>query len=240
MFDFLLDIIYPRRCPICTEIVRQNGELICQECREKLFYIEGFTCLKCGKPIDVEEQEYCFDCVKNKHHYTKGYGIWVYKGAIRKSLANFKYHNKREFAKFYAQELVHKYGEEISNLKVDAMVPIPIHKHKKAIRGYNQADVLARELGKILKVPVISNLLIRVKDTQPQKELNDKQRQKNLEGAFSISEKEKYKFSKKLKKILLIDDIYTTGSTIEACTNVLMQYGVEEVYFICICIGKGY
>lgn len=240
MLELLLDIIFPRRCPICSEIAKPRGELICKECRPKLYPISEPKCLKCGKPIEDNEKEFCFDCERKRHHYSKGFGLWIYKGDIKKSVADFKNHNKREYATFYAEELILKYGDEIRKIKPDALVPVPIHRHKKTKRGYNQADVLARELGKNLEIPVLSDLLIRDKYTIPQKNLNDKERLKNLEKAFSLSWKVRRKFPKDLKKIVLVDDIYTTGSTIEACTNVLLQNEIKEVYFICVCMGKGY
>lgn len=240
LLEVFLDIIFPRRCAICSEIVKSRGDLICKECRHKLYPIKEPKCLKCGKPINDFEKEYCFDCTRKKHHYKRGYGLWIYKGEIKKSVAAFKNHNKREYARFYVEEILQRYGEEILKLKPDALVPVPIHRKKRIKRGYNQADVIAKDLSKQLKIPVLSELLIRDKDTLPQKQLNDKERLKNLEKAFSFSEKTKHKFSKDLKKIVIIDDIYTTGSTIEACTNVLLQNEVEEVYFICVCMGKGY
>ncbi len=240
MLDLILDIIFPRRCPICSDIATPRGELICNGCRTQLFPIEEPKCFKCGKPIEDGEKEFCYDCERKKHHYIKGYGLWVYKGAIKKSVADFKNNNKKEYATFYVEEFLRKYGDELVKICPDALVPVPIHKQKKNKRGYNQADVLAKEIGKKLKIPVLSDLLIRDKYTLPQKHLNDKERLRNLEKAFSLSQEVKHKFPKNLKKIVLVDDIYTTGSTIEVCTNVLLQNEVKEVYFICICMGKGY
>lgn len=240
MLDIVFDVIFPRRCPICSDIASPRGELICKECRTKLYPIDEPKCLKCGKPIEDMEKELCFDCERKKHHYLKGYGLFVYKGDIKKSIANFKYHNKKEYARFYVEEFLLKYSEEIERIKPDAFVPIPIHRNKKNKRGYNQADVLAKEIGERLKIPVLSNLLIRDKYTLPQKQLNDKERLRNLEKAFSLSQEAKHRFPGDLKKIVLVDDIYTTGSTIEVCTNVLLQNDVQEVYFICVCMGKGY
>lgn len=240
LLDVLQDIIFPRRCPICFEIAKPRGALICKECRHKLYPIKEPKCLKCGKPINDFEKEYCYDCTRKKHHYRRGFGLWIYKGEIKKSVAAFKNHNKREYARFYVEEIIQRYVEEILKLKPDALVPVPIHRQKRIKRGYNQADVIARELSKQLEIPVLSELLIRDKYTLPQKQLNDKERLKNLEKAFSFSVKAKHKFSKDLKKIVLIDDIYTTGSTIEACTNILLQNEIEKVYFICVCMGKGY
>lgn len=240
MLKTIIDILYPRRCPICGDIVIPRGELVCNTCKGKLVQIEEPRCKKCSKPIDSDEKEYCLDCKKKKNHYVKGYSLWIYDTNMKKSIADFKYHGRREYSDYYVTEILHKFGEDFNNLPIDVLVPIPIHRSKQIKRGYNQADVLAKDLGKELGIPVLSNLLIRGKKTLPQKQLNDKERLKNLEKAFTFSKKESEKYSRKIKVVMLVDDIYTTGSTIEACTNTLLQSGIEQVYFISICIGKGY
>lgn len=196
-------------------------------------------CKKCSKPINNMEKELCFDCSTRNFHFVAGYALWVYDSQMRKSIAAFKYNNKREYASFYIEELRNHYKKTIMDIRPDAFVPIPLHKSKLRLRGFNQAEIIARGMGKELRILVIPNMLCRVRNTLPQKELDDRGRLKNLSNAFTISDK--YKDSGiELKKIMLIDDIYTTGSTIEACTNILLKYGVEEVYFLSLCIGKGY
>jgi ComF family protein len=159
---------------------------------------------------------------------------------MRHSIANFKYHNRKEYAKFYIEEMTRLYGTKILQLAPDVIVPIPIHKSKYLERGYNQADILAKGLGKKLNLPVSSQLLIRNKKTLPQKKLSDKERLRNLQEAFSFNKQEEERLQKTISKVLLVDDIYTTGSTIEACTNVLKSNGISRVYFIVLCIGKGF
>ena len=240
MLHAILDLIYPVRCPICSEVIVPKKDGICITCRKKLNYIDGPRCKKCSKPIEYEEKEYCGDCEKNKYHYIKGYSLWTYDEEIKQSIANFKYHSKKEYAKFYISEMVQLYGNIIKELSPDVIVPIPIHRSKYLERGYNQADILARGMGKEISIPVISNLLIRNKKTLPQKKLSNKERLSNLQEAFSFNEKALKSFHTNIDTIVLVDDIYTTGSTIEACTNVLIRSGISEVYFITLCIGKGY
>lgn len=240
MLESLLDILYPRRCPVCSEIVDVRGELSCGGCRKKLLLIEEPKCRRCGKPLEQDNKEYCYDCEKKSRNFTRGLALWLYNKEMKKSMSDFKNHGRREYADFYVQELIKKYQDEIRDIAPDALVPIPIHKNKQFERGYNQADILAKGLGGKLEIPVLSDLLIRKKDTLPQKQLNDKERMRNLAEAFDFSHTERSGFSKKLNKVLLVDDIYTTGSTIEACARILKNNGINEVYFVTVCIGKGY
>ena len=187
-------------------------------------------CKKCGKPVENGVKEFCGDCNRKKHYYNSGRVVWVYTKEMRQSIYRFKYDNKREYADFYVTELVRLYGGWIKRLDVDAIIPVPLHKSKYRKRGFNQAQVLAEAIGRQLEIPVLSDILVRNKNTTAQKNLNDKQRQENVKNAFKIINNEV-----QLKKILLVDDIYTTGSTIDAVARILKGDGVKEVYFICLC-----
>lgn len=240
MFQAILDIIYPVRCPLCGEIVVPKDLRICSSCKEQLPYIKEPRCMKCSKPIEQEEKEYCSDCERKGYHYDKGYAVWIYNDVMRKSIADFKYHSRKEYAKFYVDEIIRLYGTKIKMLSPDVLVPVPVHRSKYLERGYNQADILARRIGKEMDIPVLSKLLIRNKKTMPQKKLSDKERLLNLLEAFQYNEKAAISYNNSITKVLLVDDIYTTGSTVEACANVLKNNGISEVYFIVLCIGKGY
>jgi ComF family protein len=159
---------------------------------------------------------------------------------MKQSLADFKYHSRKEYAKFYVEEAIRVYGSSIKKFAPDVIVPVPIHRSKYLERGYNQAEILARGIGKELGIPVLPKLLIRNKKTLPQKKLSDKERLRNLLEAFQYNDKSAVNFKRNISRVLLVDDIYTTGSTVEACTNVLKTNGVSEVDFIVLCIGKGY
>ncbi len=230
----ILNILYPPTCPICGKILRINNNQICIECKKKITYIQEPICKKCGKVLLFEEQEYCYDCCKKQHSYTRGLALWIYDENLKKSIYRFKYNNKREYAKVYANEIVLHHKRQIKEWNADGIIPIPLHKSKMRSRGFNQAEVLAIELSKQLSIPCYSNLISREKKTLPQKSLNDKQRINNLKNAFKIKQNDV-----KLNKIILIDDIYTTGVTIDSVTKVLKQEGINEVYFITISIGEG-
>jgi len=118
---------------------------------------------------------------------------------------------------------------------IEVIVPVPMFAAKKRSRGYNQAEVFARALGRECAVPVEEKLVVRTKNTMPQKSLNDKQRKDNLKGAFQVRTN-----IVKYSKILLVDDIYTTGATIDAIAELLKKSGAKEVYFLSICVGEGY
>ena len=128
-----------------------------------------------------------------------------------------------------------RYEKWIRQKNVQLIVPVPLHKNRQKKRGYNQAELFARALGTRLNIPVCTNLLVRERNTVPQKELNDTERKNNLKNAFKITQN-----IVQLSCILLVDDIYTTGSTMDAIATVLKRAGYRDIYFICASIGKGF
>lgn len=233
--NIVLDLIYPRRCPLCNEIRPYKKNSVCPECLQKLKRVERPHCLKCGKGIEDEQEEYCQDCTKLPKSFNRGYPVFEYTEGIKKALYDFKYKNQRDYAGFFADCIYRYYGEQLKALNVDGLVPVPVHAHKKRSRGYNQAELLAKELSARLQVPVYPKYLVRQINTDPQKDLNDISRMKNLKNAFKIGRNEI-----KLKKILLVDDIYTSGATIESCTKVLLAADTKEIYYTSVAVGKGF
>ncbi|MFT4144645.1 MAG: ComF family protein [Mobilitalea sp.] len=240
MFQTILDIIYPVRCPVCMEIATPKGNRVCPNCKGRLPYIQEPRCLKCSKPLEVEEKEYCSDCESKDFHFNRGYAVWVYNKMMMQSISAFKYKSKKEYAAFYTEEIITHYKKQLVKLNLDGIVPVPLHRTKYRERGYNQATLLAKGIGEELDIPVLNDLLIRTKKTVPQKTLNDVERLHNLMEAFQYNKETKSVFRSDLSRVLLVDDIYTTGSTMEACTNVLKENGIKEVYFMVLCIGKGF
>ncbi len=233
MFDFLLDLLFPRRCPVCDDIVKPFGALICEECMPKLVFVREPKCLKCGKELKNEEQEFCYDCSNKKHDFEQGIALYSYQ-CIKTSIYRYKYCNRQEYAVFYAKQLALRFSEELKKWKIEAIVPVPLHPHKLRARGYNQAALIALEFGKIVNIPVDTKILQRCKNTKPQKDLDGIARQNNLKNAFKIS-----KNDVKLNAIVIIDDIYTTGSTIDSISRECKKSGIQKVYFISLAIGSG-
>lgn len=227
-----MELLYPKTCCFCGKISVQE---ICDSCKEKVFYIKEPRCKKCGKPIRYEEQEYCHDCQKQSFHYVQGRSLWIHKGAVPWSIYQFKYHNRRIYGKFYAKELYRVYGESIKEWGIDLIVPVPLHWRRRRKRGYNQAEIVARYLGELTGIPIDTRLVIRKKYTEPQKTLNNKERVKNLKHVFDVR-----KMTVREKNILLIDDIYTTGSTIDAISKILLEKGYNKVWFLTISIGQDF
>lgn len=227
-----LDMLYPRRCPICDQIVMPKGQFICKGCFGKLSFIRQPVCKKCGKEVLSDTIEYCLDCTRHKRSFEYGIALLHYEKWAKHSMAQIKYKNKRQYMDFYIEAISRRHKSQILQMNADVLIPVPIHPSRRRQRGFNQAELLAVGLGRKLGIPVSANMLIRNKNTVPQKQLNPGERLKNLGQAFEMGQK-----PSGIEAVILVDDIYTTGSTIEACTRMLKQMGVKRVYFISICIG---
>ena len=182
-----MDLLYPPRCPICDKAVLPE-EGFCAACRKKIRPAAEPACMKCGKPLADSRQEYCADCRRKKHAFVQGKALWVYEKEVKKSIYRFKYQDRREYAKVYAQEIAARYEKYLKDRRIEAIIPIPLHKKRKRKRGYNQAELLAGELGNILGLPVYTDVLVRVRDTKPQKTLDDAKQKNNLKEAFKTTE----------------------------------------------------
>lgn len=228
----ILDILYPPRCPVCHGILK-GKDGICPECRKKLHYISEPKCKKCGKQLENAEREYCTDCCRFPHAYDKGGAVFTYDDVMRRSISMFKYHNRREYAKVYAAEIYRQQRHLIDQLSPEVILPVPVHWKKKRQRGFNQAELVARELGKLTGISVDTKYLVRKEKTIPQKELTRLQRKENLKEAFALRQNGKH-----YEKVLLIDDIYTTGATIDAISEKLRENQTKTIYFLTICVGR--
>jgi len=245
----ICSLLFPPRCPVCDEILSPEDEEkgIHIHCECKLFPVEGAVCMHCGRPLgqfipneerklikpvfeSVYSREYCHECLRKDWCITQGKALYLYKGAIKTTMYRFKYSNKREYACFFAKRAAEKYGEWMK--KAEMIIPVPMYKGKEKQRGYNQANILAEEISKLIDVPIDKKIVKRIKNTVPQKGLNDVERQNNLKKAFHIE-----KSIVKYNCVLIIDDIFTTGSTTEAVAKELKKRGVSHIYVFSICIG---
>ena len=237
-----LDFIFPRRCPVCDGIIpalelrdgrlRAGGD-IHPACSAKIKYVRGNTCAKCGKPLNGDsDREYCGDCTRTAHVYDKGMSVFRYR-TVAGSIYKFKYMGRREYADFYARATKRLLGEKIKRLGVEVLIPVPMYPDKERHRGYNQATIYARALSRELDIPVREDLIRRVRNTAPMKELDAVARRNNLKKAFNIPQNDV-----KFKCILIVDDIYTTGSTIDEIAHEFRMAGVKRIYFLTLAIGQ--
>lgn len=204
------------------------------KCRDKLKYVSEPVCMRCGKPIECAEEEYCRDCKKRRHYFDSGKAVWIYEQHMRQSIAWYKYKHCKEFSDFYAEQMTRCFGVWLKSLNLDAVMPIPLNKRKLRIRGYNQAEPIAGYLAEYIGCRLDVKTLVRRRWTAPQKDLSPAERFNNLKMAFSVDKK----MAGQYRRVLLVDDIYTTGSTMDACAHQLKAAGTEEVFFITICIGS--
>lgn len=228
----IIQLLFPLRCPVCDNIVRPRGEKVCTECMGRLKLLTPPWCMQCGKKL-AEEGEFCGDCKNKRHEFVRGRALYEY-GSAAPSIYRFKYGGRQEYADYFGEEIVRYLGDFIREIQPDALIPIPLHKKRLAKRGYNQAELLARAVGRYSGVPVNEKMLVRVKNTAPLKLQNPSERQNNLKKAFNIAENDV-----KLNTTVIIDDIYTTGSTIDEAARILKNAGVQKIYFITLACGAG-
>lgn len=237
IIDELLSIVYPKRCPTCMNIIPINEEeRICDSCIEELPYVTEPRCKKCSKPLDNETNDLCYDCTKNEHSYSRGWALWLYTGDIKNALKRFKYNNNSNYGKIFSKEVVTLYKKEIEEVSIDLIIPVPLHPKKQKKRGYNQAAIIGSNIAESLNISYSSNYVTRIIDTKDQKNLSDKERVHNMKKAFKIVDPNQIKH----KRVLICDDIYTTGNTINSLSKELLENGAEEVFFITLAIGKGF
>ena len=231
----VMDLWFPRRCPVCDRPVKPYGALICRDCAEVPRAVGPSACCKCGKPVEPEE-EYCSDCRQHRHMYYRGAASFRYR-SISGSLYRFKYEGRREYADYYGREMARTLDGFLAELggshTPQLLVPVPCSAQRMRKRGYNQAAILAQKLAQNSLIPVAEDALTREKDTQAMRNMSSSERQKNLKKAFHA-----YGNSVRLKSIMLIDDIYTTGATIDACAGALLEAGAKEVSFLTLAIGE--
>lgn len=231
MYQRILEFIYPRTCPYCGQVIQKG---ICRSCQIKSERIREPRCKRCGKPIRYAEEECCTDCRTGHLFYEQGRSLYLHKKPVNKAVYEFKFHNKRIYGETFAAEMADEFGDLLKRWKVGEIIPVPLHPEKMRKRGYNQAGILADELGKRTGISVNKTCVYRITNTIPQKMLGQKERQKNLRRAFAIDRE-----WRPGGNVLIIDDIYTTGSTINAIARLLKKMGAKKVYFLTITIGEG-
>ncbi|MDR1498953.1 MAG: ComF family protein [Rickettsiales bacterium] len=228
VLDLILDVLYPHKCPSCRKIVRSEG--FCPDCWKKLKFIGNPHCVICGKPLDVniDYELLCAECQRKKYYFNRSLSVFVYNDTIAKAIFQFKFYQKTFLAGFLAKFLLAKYSE--IHHTIDFIVPVPLHVKKLRRRGYNQAFLLAKELSKLTDVPCIGNFLQKQTNTKPQVAIGREKRLTNLRSAFLLGEK----YNKLVvgKNILIVDDVVTTGTTVNECAKVLKNNGAQMVFVL--------
>lgn len=240
MFESIKKFIFPSRCVVCDTLLpfgdKLENNFLCTECRPKLEFIKEPTCKKCGAMIHDVEEAYCVRCQAHKHEsFEYGFGLCRYNDAVKESLHKIKYNGRKEYIDFYGKCIAKVYHDKIKSMNVDAIIPVPIHKVRLRKRNYNQASVLAYAISAELKnyglnIDVREDIIYRTKNTQVLNKLDNETRKSELEGAFIVN------FDPAVLRVLIVDDIYTTGGTINTMAKVLKDAGIMKVYFTTIAV----
>ncbi|MCR4842726.1 MAG: double zinc ribbon domain-containing protein [Eubacterium sp.] len=233
MKKFIREFIYPPRCPLCDGVMDEREGSAHAGCLSLVRYACEPRCKVCGAPLSDEKEEKCRDCAAVSHEFVQGRALFIYAEPVRSSIYRFKYGNRRRYAGFYAREFVAENEMWLREISPDGIIPVPMHSRRMRARGYNQAALVSRELGGLLDVPVVEDLLFRTRETKASKALTREQRKNNLKNAFKTNGD-----GVQLNHALLVDDIYTTGATADAAASALKSAGVREVYLACVCIGE--
>lgn len=225
-------------CIACGSMIdKSRPYALCDNCREKFHWASGKTCEKCGKPLQENYlHDRCMDCRQTAHLFHKGYACVQYGLRERGLLLSFKYAGKAYIGEKLAEIMADRIAPE--GIRPDLVIPVPLHPARKKKRGYNQAGILAKHLARRLGVPFSEKLLLRTGKTFAMSKLTPGERRRNMENAFSIAPGRASRLSG--KNILLVDDIFTTGSTADACCAALLSAGAAEVNLFCFAAGANF
>ena len=216
MGDFigLLELIFPTRCIICRQIFHGNAPIhICSRCIQEIeFYNKDIVPLSLGGGI----KSYCDGvvCVGKYHH------------SLKRALRDYKFNERPSFYRAFGELIADKINRSLREYPLDVIIPVPMSRKRKVQRGYNQAELIALKASKILSIPIDTRAIVKVKDTHRQSSLNRQERLTNLKDAFEVLGSCSYEG----KTILLVDDIITTGSTLNECSKALKQAGAKYVF----------
>ena len=213
-------------CDRCQkEVFAYPKTRLCADCFAALEKNEKYVCDKCGRK--TRSEGVCLECKRELPEFSKGYSPFVYANYAASLVNRFKKGN-RHFAYFFADEMVKYLGSALNEKRQFLVVSVPLTAEKRRVRGYNQADELAKAVSERLGVEYGSDVLVKTRETEKQKERSAKERRENVRGAYRVAKR----VAVRNRKILLIDDIMTTGATGSECARVLKNAGASEVVFL--------
>ena len=223
-----LALIYPSICQLCeTQRATRDSGFVCSRCWGKVRFIKPPFCERCGLPFEGEISTpfECANCRDLELSFSTARSAVAAKGAARDAIHRYKYHQALWFEPFLADLFLRAALPELCNRKWDLIVPVPLHSTREREREFNQAERLARRLAQALALPLNRNLVRRVLPTRTQALLSKKQRAENVRRAFAARAGCKLKG----ERIILVDDVLTTGATTSACARVLKSLGASDV-----------
>ena len=228
-FNITSDFLYPPLCVSCKKpLFWKKHNLICTSCFESIEYIGDNSCWLCAKSLGkyAARQKSCDECKNKNHKFTRIVAACCYNDIAKDIIHAYKFQNSKNLHVFISEAIYMQFLKEYSNLNFDYIVPVPLHRNKKNERGYNQSALIAKNLSQRTNIEYSEKILVRTRDTLSQSMLNASDRKLNMSGAFFV------KKSLEKQNILLVDDVFTTGTTINECSYTLRTAGARRVYAI--------
>ncbi|HHY70344.1 MAG TPA: ComF family protein [Thermoanaerobacterales bacterium] len=224
---YFLDLLFPSKpyCLLCGNKLIEIETIVCETCKNKILPLTEPLCKKCGKPLRKRDS-FCYDCQREQHAFIQARSYGYYDTTLKQLIHEFKYCGKRELAEVLGNMMFHVL-KQLPWPDFNYLVPLPLHKKRQRERGFNQAYLLTKVLAKKSKIPIFQGL-IRTKSTEHQTLLDKSFRKRNLKGAFKVLQNSKIYG----KTVLLVDDVYTTGTTAGECSKSLLEAGAKSVYVL--------
>ena len=231
----LLDMIYPRRCVGCNGVVDSGANLICWNCTTRIPFITLPFCFQCGDPVagQVDSSYVCRHCSENIPSFDKARSVARYRGLLKDMLCEFKYAGALWMRRDLAAWLLTCLQSQFDTRSIDVVTCVPLHPVKQRDRGYNQAALLAKDVSSLIGKSFSSKMIRRIRHTPSQTNLTARQRRDNVLGAFACRVPDNLRLS----RALLIDDVMTTGATVNECARVLKEAGVSRVEVVTVARG---
>ncbi len=224
IYKKILEFIFPSKCLSCQKITLPQG-YFCAECFSKLkIGVSGGMCNICSTSLEyADELDICPKCAVSPPFFDRAIYIYEYNKISRKIVTNLKFFDKTNFAKYMADMIFRSFSHEV--LDHDYIVFVPMHRKRMSVRFYNQAALIAKFLSKVSGVQIDYTNLSRVKFTKPQALLSKAERMENIKNAFRVRDSKLFVG----KKLLIIDDVFTSGATLNECSRLLKKYGASRV-----------
>jgi len=219
------DLLFPCLCLCCEKKISQG--YLCEECEGKIVFLSSSRCRYCLRLLSINSSIFCQECSKKVYPYQRLISTTAYKEPMMSLIHLFKYKNCDYLADFLSSLIVKHLGRIGFNPnRYQLITPVPLHKDKLKIRGYNQAGLLAKLLSNHFKIPFRDDIIGNTNIRPSQTKLPKQKREKNVEGVFMVKE------NLSVKNIILVDDIFTTGSTASACSKALKEKGAGNITIV--------
>lgn len=220
-----LNWLLPHQCPLCQELTLEHG--LCGPCWGKLTFLSAPCCVQCAYPFSffIQEGALCGKCLATPPAFQKSLSVFAYDAYSKNLILNLKHRRDLSLLPLFTEWLF-QWGTPFFK-EADVILPVPLHWTRLWTRRFNQAALLAQALSRKTRIPYVPTLLKRTRRTPPQGYLSRKERRQNVAHAFKVNPRKR--FLLKAARVILIDDVYTTGATLEACARVLLAQGAQCV-----------